>query len=496
METPKADRLTRPVHGGFFTFPTVLMAIIAAKAFWTCRGNLVDTDLWWHLRNARYIVSNFRLPNVDSYSFTAAGAAWVDHSWLSELIYHAGYQTLGMRGVFVIFAISVAVIGIAIFQLCVKRAADPLVAGLAAVFGGLLAGVGFTPRAQNFGWLCFVALFAILLRFRDTRNAPLWLIPPLFTLWINLHGGWPMGMVIFGLIFGSGLIPRYEGRLTSSPWTSAEIRRMLSVFAASIAALFVNPYGWRLVRYPFDLMLSQKFNVAIGSEWASINFNDRLGAYALVTLAAVFAAALFPKGRWRIDDAVLTAFVVFCGLTHIRFLVMTGIVLPPLLVRHLPRLSSYDPSNERRIVNASILGIIALAMVLAFPAEQTLTAQVNAFFPASATNYLKANHGAGNIFNQYEWGGYVEWFAPEIPTFIDTRTDIFEYNGVLADYFSISTFQNTDDLLDKYSIGYVIYPAGTPLAYYLSKSSRWERAYSDHQAVIYKRRHEDSLQVR
>jgi len=94
------------------------------------------------------------------------------------------------------------------------------------------------------------------------------------------------------------------------------------------------------------------------------------------------------------------------------------------------------------------------------------------------------------MFNQYEWGGYLEWNLPQARTFIDSRTDIFEYRGVLKDYFKISTFNKSQELLDSYHIAYVLYPAGTPLAYFLSYSSQWECIYQDNQAVIYRRLHQ------
>ena len=67
------------------------------------------------------------------------------------------------------------------------------------------------------------------------------------------------------------------------------------------------------------------------------------------------------------------------------------------------------------------------------------------------------------------------------------RTDIFEYSGVLRDYVAISTFNRTQELLDSYKIGYVLYPANTPLDYFLSQSTDWACVFRDAQAVIYRR---------
>jgi hypothetical protein len=471
----------------FFTFPAAILGIIIGKAFWTCRGRIVDTDLWWHLRNGAYTLSHGRLPSTDAYSFTAAGSPWIDHSWLSELLYFTAYRGFKLQGVFIIFTLATAAFLVSLFCLCRRRNEDPLAAGVSAIWGGLLAMVGFTPRAQNFGWLCFLAVFAILLRFRDEKRAPLWLLPILFCFWINLHGSWPIGLVVFGIVIGAGLIHGDVGPLKASPWKRWELRRLLVTFGCSMAALFINPLSYRLVLYPFDLVFKQNLNVLIGGEWASVNFNDSRGLFVMITLSAVLAFALWARRPWRIDDVVLVCFALFCGLTHIRLLVITGVVLPAVLVPHFGRISTYNPAIERRLLNAVIMAIVAAMIVLGFPAEQELDAQINQYFPAGAANYLKAHPVEGHMFNQYEWGGYLEWVLPHAATFIDTRTEIFEYKGVLKDYVAISTFDRTEELFDQYDISYVIYPGGTPLSYFLSKSPRWRCLYEDNLAVVYGR---------
>ena len=38
------------------------------------------------------------------------------------------------------------------------------------------------------------------------------------------------------------------------------------------------------------------------------------------------------------------------------------------------------------------------------------------------------------MLTAYLWGGYLEWYARDLKTFVDSRVDIFEYAGVLRDY--------------------------------------------------------------
>lgn len=469
------------------SFPALLVAILIARVYWTSRGNMADPDLWWHLRNAQYFFRNLHFPNLDTYSFTAAGSPWINHEWLSELFYYGAFSALGLRGIFIVFASVLALIVVAVFFLCSKESDDPLAAAVASIFGGLLAMVGFGPRTQNFGWVCFIAIYAILLRFRSKRRGPLWLIPLLFCFWINCHGSWIIGLVIYGIFVCAGLIQVNIGHLAAAPWSSRELRKLVTIGVASMAALFVNPFGYRLVLYPFDMAFRQTLNVGYVDEWASIDFNSARGKLVALVLGAVLAMALIARRRWRFDDALLTLFVLYCGVTHIRFLLLAGIVLPPILAPQFGRISSYNPHRERRFLNSALLVIVAALCIMGFPSTEMLRAEIGKSFPNRAIDYLRSHAQRGHIFNQYEWGGYLEWKLPQTQTFIDSRTDIFEYKGVLKDYLDIAMLHNSQELLDRYNIKYVLYPPDGSLTYFLSKNAHWRRIYGDEQSVIYEK---------
>jgi len=480
---------TNRLFARLLSFPVLIGATLAAKAYWTCRRNIADPDLGFHLLDGQYILTHGHPPTTDTYSFTAAGSPWLDHAWLPEVLYYLAHRALGWQGVFVVLAASAIIVYIGIFLLCRKETEDPLAAGIATIFGGLLAAVTFTPRTQNIGWLCFLAVYAILFRFRATRRGPLWLVPPLFCLWINCHGMWPFGLIVFAIILAAGFVPHDLGRLQAAPWTATERKNLLGVYAASVAALFLNPFGYRLVFLPVRVALRQQMvaTVRLVEEWASVDFNDSRGLLVMAVLAGVFLAALFQRRRWKIDEAALTMVVLYLGLSHIRFLVLAGIVLPPILAPQLGKISSYDPAHERRALNAALLAVPLAVLVLGFPSQRFLEAQIEAYFPEGAIRYLKAHPQSGNMFNCNEWGGYMEWVLPEVRTFIDSREELFESKGVLGDYVAITSLKQSQELLDRYQISYLVYPTEAPLCYLLSKNSAWERLYLDHQAAIYRR---------
>jgi hypothetical protein len=468
------------------SFPAVIAGSLAALVFAACKYQVDDPDIWWHLRNARFLTEHLRLPNVDTYSFTVAGYPWINHEWLSELFYYIAFLFAGWRGIYIVFGSILALLFVSVFCLCRAEKADPLAAAISTIAGVVLAMVGFGPRTQHFGWACFLAIYAILLRFRSTRRAPLWLIPCLFAFWINCHGGWSIGLAVYAIFLCAGLVRHDFGRLTAAPWSKSDLEKLVVVCALSIAALFVNPYGYRLVIYPFQYAGLQ-LNLAITDEWLPINFSDDRGKLVAVILGAVFAIAVGSKKRWRIDEAVLTAFVLYCGLCHVRFLLLAGIILPPILAPKLGNLSSYDPTQQRRVLNSVILATLAALCIYRLSTAGKQDKELAPSLPAHAVAFLKAHPPQGRLFNLYNWGGYVEWQLPNVPTFIDSRADIFELRGVLKDYLQIAKIDGSEQLLDRYQIGYVFYAADSPLARLLSRSSEWQCVYKDEQAVIFRR---------
>jgi hypothetical protein len=466
------------------SFSAFITSILIAKALWTCRDRIADPDLWWHLRNAKFTIENHHPPVFDTYTFTVVNAPWLDHSWLSELIFYASLH-FGLTGIFALFALCVAVLSVGMFAMCLQETDDPLAAGMVTIFCGLLAMSAYTPRPQLFGWLCFLGLYLILLRFRKLGRAPLWAIPVLFCLWINSHPGWPFGIAVFLIIGLSGFLSHDFGRIAVVPWSKRERRQLTITFLSSCLALLVNPYGYKLLYYPFNLAVREKLTVGLVEEWGSVNFDDQRGIYVFILLAALFLMAVLASRRWRIDEIGLTMFVLYGGLAHIRLLLPAALVLAPILAPRLGRISSHVAGHERRVLNVVCISIVVGFMVWAFPSREMLRAQIRGYFPERAVDYLKAHPIQGNLFNWYEWGGYLEWNLPGVPVFIDGRTDFFEEHAVLADYLRIADLADSDALLRDYKIRFVLIPSNTPLSSILSTSPHWKATYDDDQSVIY-----------
>ena len=62
----------------------------------------------------------------------------------------------------------------------------------------------------------------------------------------------------------------------------------------------MNPFGWRLVYYPFDLAFKQKLNITHVAEWVSVDFHDFRGKMVLVLIVGLLVSALVRNRRWNV----------------------------------------------------------------------------------------------------------------------------------------------------------------------------------------------------
>jgi hypothetical protein len=470
-------------------FHWVLAASIAMLVFvFYSFQQFADPDIWWHLNNAEQLVTTGHLPHVDVYSYTAKGAAWINHEWLGELPYYFAFKAFGLRGLYGLsYFLSVATL-LAILFRSYKYTGDIKNTFFVCGYCVLLTVVSYGPRMLIFGWLYMIFMLYALDRFRAGSEKWIWTIPPLFCLWINTHGSWMIGFVVFGIIAVSGVFRFNFGLIEAKRWPKRKMVLLGAVLALSAIALFINPYGYHLVNYPFDMAFHQKLNIQHVEEWQSIDFHTARGKIVFAFLGWVLAASIFSRRKWRLDEILLLALGLYSGLTYIRFLFLAAILISPMLSERLDFFPPYDDKIDRSWLNLVVIVLIFGWIAFHFPSAQKVQAGLEEGFPAKSVAYLKEHNIHDRVLAAYLWGGYLERTYPEMPVFIDSRVDIFEYNGTLKDYLDITAMKDSLALLDKYKIEYVYFPPKEPLSYLLKNNANWETVYEDKVSVLLKRR--------
>jgi len=312
-------------------------------------------------------------------------------------------------------------------------------------------------------------------------------LPPLFALWINLHGSWVFGFVVMGIFIVSGMVEGQWGSVAAERWTPAQLRRLLVVFAASAVALLANPYGYKLVWYPFELLHRQQAVRDNMLEWQSVDFHTGWGKLAMFMIFALLAAAWFSPKHWQLRDILLVVFALVASLTHLRFLLFAAIILVPILAPRMRLFAPYDAKKDKPWLNLAMTAAIAGMILWMYPTAAQLQNNIDSQFPRDALRFIQQKQITGRLLSWYDFGGYIEFYAPAVKTFADGRTDIFVYNGILEDYLKINKIERPFELLDKYKIDYVLFPVDKHLSYLLDHSVGWRTIYEDKVVKLYER---------
>ena len=423
------------------------------------------------------------------YSFTVAGHSWMNYEWIAEIPFYLAWRANGLAGITLLWMAVVELIFVGLLYLSYRESGNIKASVLVCGFCSFLAVVSFGPRTILFGYVYMVLLLIILQRFRSMGRGPLWLLPPLFCLWVNTHGSWLIGFIVFGIVAAAGLVEGRWGRVEASRWTPSQLKQLVVAGLASAAALFINPFGWRLPAYPFEFATKQKLNVAHIAEWVSVDFHNARGKVVLILLISLLLLALVRNRAWPLADLALLLFAFYCGLTYIRFLFLLAIVAAPLLAKLVDSIPPYEPDIDKPILNMIFMAGLLLWVFYSFPPARAAALEniVAEKYPAGVLPYLRSHPPNGPLLNDYLWGGYLIWHERDWKVFVDSRVDIFEYAGVFGDYIDLLALKNPHEILDKYRIRYVLFPPDEQLTYLLEHDPKWKVDYRDQVSVLFER---------
>ncbi|ADW67532.1 hypothetical protein [Granulicella tundricola] len=476
-----------PVSTRSSPYSLLLAALtIAAIVFYCVPDSMADPDIWWHLRDAQLQLSCHCFLSHDLFSFTAAGSSWMNHEWLAELPFYAGFHLLQTTGLYLVTLAAIEIIFLGVLWLAYLASGSILPASIATIAGVLLSTVSFGPRTLLFGWVLLV-LELLIFALSKRRTALLWALPFVFLLWVNTHGSWLIGIVLFTLFVASSWITFHNGAIDAAPDPPDTRMRLIKVWAVSVLALFANPYGWHLVFYPFDLAFRQKLNIANVEEWKSVDFHSPRGRILFVCLAVLFLLQLLRGRKWTAFELVLLAVGLYSAFTYSRFLFLAAILVGPLLAVSL---ASAPRISRQRL--SPMLRFALIAMILCFIGGRIRTriltgTKEDSRFPDQSLPFLATFHPQGRVFNEFLWGGFLVWHKRDTPVFIDSRVDIFEYNGTFKDYLDIVRLKDSLALLDRYQIRYVFFERDSPLIYLLKTTHHWKVDYEDNTSSLLER---------
>jgi len=453
-----------------------------------------DPDLWWHLRTGQWIVETRHIPHTDPFSLTREGGPWISHEWLSEVLFYELWKVAGGGPPIALIVFSSLVTTAGFLLLYWRCPASPQWAATATVLGAYASAPCWGVRPQMFTFL-LGSLLLFLLERAEHRPVLLLLVPPLFLLWLNLHGGFALGPALL-VLYGGGLV--LEGLAGTAPWR--EIRpllgRVLSVTLACLVLVPLNPSGVRLYLYPIYAIGDSEIRSVI-VEWFSPDFHRSMYFPFLLVLLLLVGGLGWSRSHPRARVLVPLIFMLMAALDAVRhvpiFILLAIPVLASVLSATFPTAIAATRGRRPRLRMISISGALAMLGVFAVwrfaDLAHSQTQREADLFPARAVAYLRANDMPPRLFTYYDWGGYALWnLYPQYRTFADGRADL--YGDVLLKQAArtVPDLRNGwRTVLDDWNIQTILVPSDAALAQGLFLDSGWSARYSDSQAVIFVR---------
>lgn len=430
---------------------------------------LRDPDVWWHLADARALFATHHFAQADTFSFSVAGQRWANPEWLSEIPFWLGDRAFHLWGILLVTWLAVSANVLLVYTRSVWRSSSSTASFWASALAVLLMTVNSGPRTILFGYLALsIELVLIELAERGSRQT-VWALPALFAVWVNLHGSWLIGLALFVVYVLCGAFSCRIAFLQQSARPPETQRRLWLALAASAGALFLNPYGWRLVWNPFDMMFRQKLNIASAQEWRPLDLSTALGRAALLAILLMLAANALRGRKWKLYELAFVLFAWYAAFDHMRFCFLAAILTTPYLAGDMTRsFSSRTESKPHPAIDAAGVAIAVLLIVLAMPSPRRMQEAAAQVVPDKLIEQIQP---AWRTLNDANIGGMLAFQSR--PSYIDTRLDIFEHSGVLRNYFDVVHVIRPFEVLDTERIDHVLMPQDSALAYLLGHTPQW-----------------------
>lgn len=521
--------------------------------FMTYANTIDDLDLWWHLKSGQVIYETHTIPQKDDFAFTSyipenisktgtedvdtAGltsekinsflsSGFIKRNWLSQLIFYVVYLSSGFTGIGIMKSSIFVIALIVLYLTMLKRGAGQWTAFFVLC---LIAYIGKDfnyTRPQIFSFLMFTCMLYTLYDFKKGGKS-IYFLPVLMIIWANLHGGIILGVIIVVAFTFAELIKYLlHNALGISKMFSMHKRQLqiLALFVAGSAfASLISPSGYKTFLFPWILKKSifgtiEEYHRPMIYEYHT---------YWFMLLLVIICALILIFGR-RLDlvDLFLCMTVILPSLKSNKYIIYFALGTSVFLAYSITYagISIKERDLYKKLFNKTgisklnlqvslplllaILSVVALIQISS--SDEVLRFDTREKrYPSGAVTFIQENKLSGNMFNLFNWGGYIVWHLyPDHRVFIYGRavneTAFFHYNQIanaISGNDAGSARPIWKRLLDTYNVNFILTSALTstgniiPLVDRLYQDGEWELIYEDGKSMIFLKASQDNYDI-
>jgi hypothetical protein len=490
-QQPATAELREYDRSTFIFIFVLMMAFLLVLQYLAGDTLLKDPDTYWHIAVGQRIWQTGSPPYVDEFSFTFQGHPWMANEWLIDLLMFSAYNLGGWRALVLLTAFTIAAT-YSLLYLILSRELRLSVAVGVAITAYVFSMVHFLARPHVFAYPLIIMWFAGIVRAVETKTSPNPLLLAVMVVWANTHGSFTLGLGFAGALAA-------EAVFDSEPSVRLRVATRWAIFGAfALVAACVTPYGYEPILFTFRVLNGNE-SVQTFAEWRPMfGFKSPVDPVIFMT----FLFLLFYYGVrvpfWRLLQLIT---LIWGMMSYIRLAPLFALITPILLVGPLTHQFPFlklktDIEANRTLYEALSQG----SRKLLYPISSVLifAAAVFGFFgppispdpnitPAGAVDYMVKEKLHGNIYNFFNFGGYLVFRG--IKTFIDGRTGLLFTDGFIGNLNRIlgSNPAGFVPLLQKHDISLALVAPQSIEAWELDRSPFWIKAYSDDVSSLYKR---------
>ena len=492
MENEQAEGAKKPESGeeapSYWNICLLFLLFAVFLAF--AVKSWADPDLWGHLLFGQDMLSTGSVTRMDPYSFLSH-PDWINHEWLSEVLFGLSWQAAGSAGLVLLKAIVVLVILALIYGHLRRNGLDVLRAGLVVVVVMLPLMPGLrTIRPHMFTHLLFTLTLLLLFRIDEGAHRRAWLLPILIALWINFHGGVLAGLGAIGLwaLGWAGLILYRERKMASLLANGRG--HVWGAVAACGLALLVNPYGVELPRFLLETGTVDRPYI---TEWQPLDLTSLKGALYLLIAGVGGASILKSSRRLRPSATVLLPVMALLPFTALRHLSLFGIsvtVLAAPQISDVLRRRSH-PRHGGGLLPKAVAGLmLAVGLVFLASVPKDLGCiPVGDEYPVESVSLIEDSGASGLLVVTFSWGEYAIWHLHDrLKVSMDGRRETVYPDSIYQNHLAFRYgFGDWDKVLDSHPVDIALVPTDEAPDNLLSLKPGWGLAHRDSVAAVYVR---------
>jgi hypothetical protein len=472
----------------------VFIAIFCTALLLGPRMLNMDGDLPRHLAIGKYVLQGHLPPTNDIFSYTRYGAPFAPHKWLSGVLFYISYVLFNEKGIALLSGIVLATTFALIYADSVARTGLRVSTFFLVAGGAAISSLHWIARPHLFTMLLLAVWLIWNEKLASGKHIPLWYFPAGMLIWNNIHGEFISGFLVTGASLAGWMWDYVFNRDAAKIIVGKRIGLVLVLITL---VTILNPVSFRA----WSTVTSWMGNEYLLSHTQETVPPDFLQSKFLILLAFIaFTVFLLAMKREKLSarNAIILAGFTAMTLLSARNVHLYGIVAPFVLAgtfttsQNVPIFNQIEETFskfESRISAFIWPGITVMlgTVLLATTAIGRMERFSPNYFPVQAVQWLRDHPQEGNMFNPFDWGGYISFTLwPEYRVFIDSQGDVYG-EAFIREYEQVITLKpGWQDVLDTYQVDWAMVPSRWPLANALAYDG-WDEIYADNTAIILRR---------